>query len=207
MQAISYGDSPNGFRHRFDFIYGFRYLGLYDNLTADSHLSAVGASLSSTDAFKTANNFFGGNIGTSMEASRGRWTLLTIGRLGLGGTAERVNISGSSVATSAGQSVTSSGGLLALPTNIGTYSHGGFTVLPQLEMKLAFILTPTIRLSVGYDIMYWSRVVRPGQAVDLYVNPSQGQGHALSGTPGPLFGFQETQLLVQGLSTGIEFRF
>ena len=176
LHALAYQDAPNGFRHRFDFIYGFRYLGLYENLTADSNISALGASLASSDGFKTSNNFFGGNIGTSMEATRGRWSLLTIGRLGLGGTAERVSISGSSVATSAGHSVTTPGGLLAMPTNIGTYNHAGFTVLPQLEMKLAFVLTPTIRLSVGYDIMYWSRVVRPGQQVDLYVNPSQGQG-------------------------------
>ena len=143
-----------------------------------------------------------------MEASRGRWNWLTIGRLGLGGTNERVAISGNSVATSLGGSpITTAGGLLAMPSNIGTYNHSGFTLVPQLETKLSFGLTPSIRLMVGYDIMYWTRVARPGQQIDTLVNPTQGGGGTLSGTPGPVFGFRETPLLVQGLSTGVEIRF
>jgi hypothetical protein len=208
LRAVSYDVSPAGFKRRFDLLYGFRYLGLYENLTADTNVSAGGASLFQSDGFKTSNSFYGGNIGASMEASRGRWTLLTIGRLGLGGTSERVTISGRSVATSGSSTpVTTSGGLLAMPTNIGTYGNVGFAVVPQLETKLTFVLTPSIRLNVGYDIMYWSRVARPGQQISPYVNPTQSQGRTLTGTPGPVFGFRETSLLVQGLSTGLEFRF
>lgn len=202
MHALSYGGGPNGFRHRFDFLYGFRYLGLYENLTAEDTRTSIAGTLSTFDGFKTSNSFFGGNIGTAFEASRGRWTWLTIGRLGLGGTNERVSISGNSVATvGSGSPVTTAGGLLAMPSNIGTYSHSGFTLVPQLETKLTFVLTPAVRLMVGYDIMYWSRVARPGQQIDTWVNPTQ------TGTPGPIFGFRETQLLVQGLSTGVEIRF
>jgi hypothetical protein len=76
-----------------------------------------------------------------------------------------------------------------------------------LELKLAYNFSPSIRFTVGYDILYWSRVVRPAQQVDLFVNPSQASGQPLVGTPGPLFGFRETALWAQGLSTGIEFRF
>ncbi|MES1213038.1 MAG: BBP7 family outer membrane beta-barrel protein [Singulisphaera sp.] len=208
VKSIYYDVARSGFRRRFDLLYGFRYLGLYENLTADATASTLGATLQTFDGFKTSNSFFGGNIGAGMESSRGRWTLMTIGRLGFGGTAERVAISGNSIATApGGGSVASAGGLLAQPTNIGNYRHDVFSLLPQLEMKLSFMFSPNIRLMVGYDIMYWTRVVRPGQQIDEYINPTQAQGGTLIGTPGPVFRFQETQLLVQGLSTGVEIRF
>ena len=109
--------------------------------------------------------------------------------------------------TASGATATSPGGLLAMPTNIGTFSHSAFTVVPQLELKLAYIFSPNLRFTVGYDVIYWSRVVRPGQQVDLFVNPSQASGHPLVGTIGPLFGFRETDLWIQGISTGFELRF
>jgi len=212
LHSVVYDQSPSGFMRRVDLLYGFRYLGLYENLTANASETTIGtqapsATLATFDGFKTSNSFYGANFGAAMENSRGRWSLLTIGRLGLGGTAERVTISGNSTATANGATSTSAGGLLTMPSNIGTYSHGAFTLVPQLELKLAYNFSPSIRFTVGYDILYWSRVVRPAQQVDLFVNPSQASGQPLVGTPGPLFGFRETALWAQGLSTGIEFRF
>jgi hypothetical protein len=213
LHSVLYDQTPYGFMRRVDLLYGFRYLGLYENLTANGTATLAGSvspgtTLSTFDGFKTSNSFYGANLGASMETIRGRWSLLTIGRMGFGGTAERVTISGSStVTTASGATSTSPGGLLAMPTNIGTYSHGAFTLVPQLELKLAYLFGPNFRVTLGYDVLYWSRVVRPGQQVDLFVNPTQANGQPLVGTIGPLFGFRETALWAQGLSTGIELRF
>jgi hypothetical protein len=212
LHSVLYDQSPHGFMRRVDLLYGFRYLGLYENLTVNSSAATIDptvptTSLTTFDGFKTSNSFFGANFGASMESSRGRWSLLSTGRLGIGGTVERVTISGSSTATANGTSTTSPGGLLAMPTNIGTYSHGAFTLVPHLEFKLAYNFSPSVRFTVGYDILYWSQVVRPGQQVDLFVNPSQAASQPLVGTIGPLFGFHQTSLWAQGLSVGGEFRF
>jgi hypothetical protein len=61
----------------------------------------------------------------------------------------------------------------------------------------------------GYTLLYWFDVVRAGDPVDLTVNPN-----LLPPVTGPAAGpsrpaprFQTTDLWVQGLSTGLEFRF
>lgn len=198
-------------RHsRLDFLYGFRYLRLRDNLQInDSATSAtLATTLATSDSFSTSNSFYGGTVGLINETCIDRWCFTAIGRLGIGGTAERVSINGSTTVTpNTGTPTTSNGGLLAMPSNIGNYSHDGFTVVPQLELKLGYDLTPNLRFTVGYDIIYWSRVARPAQQIDTFVNTSQSGGNALVGTPGPLFTFHESDLWVQGVSIGGEYRF
>ena len=200
---------------RVDFLYGVRYLGLYEGLTDNGTLTTLtqgtvptGTVLSTTDSFKTSNSFFGGNLGLSGEMRKSCWTLSGVGRLGIGGTSETVTISGSTATTLPGNATTrSNGGLLAMPTNIGTYHRNVFALVPHLELKVGYNFTPAWRATFGYDVIYWSRVVRPGQQVDLFVNPSQASGQPLVGTPGPLFRFVESDLWVQGISGGLEYKF
>lgn len=216
IRNLSYcaADQGCGFK-RVDFIYGFRYLGLYEHFNADTSSTVTGQStapigtvINVSDAFVTSNNFFGGNIGISMESNRGRWFLTTAAKLGIGGTNQSVNIAGSTSITQPGdRTSTESGGLLALPTNMGRYTHNSFGLVPHLELRLAYMLTPRMRWTLGYDVMYWSQVVRPGDQIDLFVNPTQASGQHLQGTPGPLFPFKETDLWIQGISTGFEFQF
>jgi hypothetical protein len=206
-----------GDRHyRVDFLYGYRYLRLRENLSVgDSSTSIdpagpveVGTKFTANDSFSTSNNFNGADLGLMAESRAARWCFTTIGRLGLGGTSEHVTINGSSTLTlPGGTPTTTSGGLLALPTNIGSYQRTGFAVVPQLELKLGYDFSPSIRFTVGYDLIYWSRVVRPGDQIDPFVNTSQASGKPLQGTPGPLFAFRESDLWVHGLSVGGEWRF
>ena len=84
---------------RFGGIVGFRYLGLYEKLTMDSFSSITGGA-TTADAFRTTNNFYGGNFGLYTWNQSGRWNWETIGRLGLGTSSEHATISGSSSALS-----------------------------------------------------------------------------------------------------------
>ena len=214
-QNMLCGDYCGDRHYRVDFLYGFRYLRLHENLTINDSITANAAAtvpantgFTTTDAFGTSNNFYGLNLGMTAESRIERWCFTSIGRLGLGGTSQNVNISGNSTATTAnGQTTSFNGGLLALPTNIGSYNHSGFTVVPQLELKLAYDLTQNFRFTFGYDVIYWSRVVRPGGQIDTFVNTSQASGQPLVGTPGPRFTLHETDLWIQGISAGGELRF
>ncbi len=86
-----------------------------------------------------------------------------------------------------------------MPSNIGTYHHAiQFAYVPQLELKLGYYLTSNLRLTVGYDLIYWSRVARPGEQISTSVNPNPTSG----GTAGPLFTFHESDLWIQGVSLG-----
>lgn len=119
-----------------------------------------------------------------------------------------MNINGSSTAAIPGGAASAyPGGLFAQPTNMGSYSHDAFTLLPQLELKLAYDLTQNLSLTVGYDLIYWSNVVRPGGQIDTQVNTTQSSGGTLTGVPGPLYKMQQTDLWVQGVSVGGQWRF
>jgi hypothetical protein len=197
---------------RIDAVVGYRYLRLRENLVIDSTAmnlasTAVQPTLAVHDSFSTANNFNGADLGMMAEVCHNRWYGTAIGRLGIGGNWENVAISGQTTSTLNGQSTTTNGGLLALPTNIGNYNKVPFAVVPSLELKLGYDVTDCFRLMIGYDVIYWSRVVRPAQQIDTWVNTSQASGGTLTGTPGPLFAFKETDLWIQGISLGGEFRY
>jgi hypothetical protein len=213
-QNLVCADFCNDRHYRIDFLYGYRYLRLRENLSIDGTTTTtggtvvpIGTSFASNDSFTTTNNFNGLDLGMTVESRWARWCLTTIGRLGIGGNRETVAIAGSSTATVNGTATTSSGGLLAMPSNIGTQGNTAFALVPQLELKLGYDLSPNWRFTIGYDVIYWSRVVRPGGQIDTNVNTSQASGGTLVGVPGPLTQFRETDLWVQGLSIGGEFRY
>ncbi len=200
------------YNHSVDFVYGYRYLRLRENLSIDSSLEVtdpqsplLGTTFASNDSFTATNNFNGAMIGVMATNCGTCWSLVTSGRLGIGGTWERVVIDGQSTATQNDQSTTSPGGLLAMPTNIGNYKRTAFSVVPEVELKVGYNWTPRLKFTIGYDLIYWSRVARPGSQIDTFVNTSQASGQPLVGTPGPLFPFRETDLWVQGLSIGGEW--
>jgi len=202
--------------YRVDFLIGYRYLHLNDSLTInDSILSTsqtgappVGTTINNSDSFSTINNFNGLDLGLTSESRLNRWCFTAIGRLGIGGTSEKVTINGSTTTTTpAGSTSTSAGGLLTMPSNIGSFSNTGFAVVPAMELKLGYDISERCRFTVGYDAMYWSRVARPGGQIDPYINTSQASGGTLVGIAAPQFTFRETDVWVQGLSVGGELRF
>jgi hypothetical protein len=203
-------------QHNVDFIYGFRYLRLSEGLSINDQsntlsttgLLPAGTIFNTSDAFKTTNNFYGLNLGVMSEQRMNRWSLTSIGRLGIGSTAQSVNINGNTtVTTAAGGAATSAGGLLTQPTNIGSYHHDAFTLAPQLELKLSYYFRPNLRAMVGYDLLYWSNVVRPGAQVNTNVNTTQATGGTLNGVGAPNFTLHETDLWAQGVSVGGEWTF
>ena len=59
----------------------------------------------------------------------------------------------------------------------------------------------------GYTFLYLGSVVRPGNQIDLDVNPDQLRPRSCHswGTP-PEFAFQEVDFWAQGLTLGVEGR-
>src|SRR5437660_73484 len=109
--------------------------------------------------------------------------------------------------------VTGAGGLLAQASNSGKRSHEEFCMIPEAELRLGVALCRNVRLSAGYNILYLSRVVRPGDQVDLGVNTNQLPtfvgGVAVPGTlgggparPAPLF--QQSDFWAHGLTASVE---
>ena len=159
-----------------DFLVGYRYLRLSDDLGIDEFETfidpqgtvPVNSTLALSDRFSTLNEFQGADLGFTSDWQCNRWNLGFLLKVGLGNTNSHVSISGSTVATEPTQTaVTSSGGFLAQASNIGQYQRNQFTMVPELGINVGFDLTPRLRLVGGYSLIYWSSVARTGDQIDL----------------------------------------
>lgn len=199
---------------RLDFLVGYRYLNLSDGVMVNEYLSAVSPQSGTflvNDTFTTRNQFNGAELGTVYSMFRGnRLSFEFIEKVALGNMNELVTINGSTVATPTGGTPTvSQGGLLALGTNIGSYTRNEFAMIPQFGLNLGYQITPRLRALIGYTFLYVSRVARAGDQIDLNVNST-----LLPNSPGPAgdtryphFAYQDTDFWAQGLSAGLDYRF
>jgi hypothetical protein len=218
-----------GCDYKLDLLGGFRYVHLGESLNiADSETFLVnvpslgigaGDNITVFDRFSTHNNFYGGQLGLDFEYRYGRWLLGLRGKVALGSMNEQVNISGNTIFTgmvAGGGSVSRTGGFLALPSNIGQFNRDHLAWVPEIGLKVGYQLSDHVRLYVGYDFMYLSEVVRPGDQIDLGVNSKQLPGRDANGVlqngmlmnpARPTVLFRSTDFWAQGVSLGLEFRY
>jgi hypothetical protein len=188
---------------------GFRYLEMNENLfiDADSTDVASGGFLSLSDHFATHNQFYGGQVGAKMSWQTGRFSVDGAAKLALGGTQNRVDITGFSFDSFGNSTV---GGFFAQPSNIGRFTSSSFSVVPSVELKLNYQIGAFTRFFLGYDFLYWNQVVRPGDQVDRNLNLTQSAlltGGPFVGARSPTPLMSRSDFWAQGMTIGFEFRF
>lgn len=194
---------------RIDMVGGYRYLNLDEQLTisaATSTLLTVAVTQDTVfDRFSTSNEFHGGDLGFIWEWESAQWSLELLSKMAIGTTRQQVSVSGGS--TIGG--VSGTGGLLALPSNIGTYNRNIFSVVPELGVTLGYKITPRLKATAGYTLIYWSHVARPGDVIDLDVNTNQLPPAVppFAGPARPRFEWDDSALIAHGLSLGLDYRF
>lgn len=193
---------------------GYRFMNLGDGVSITEDLTAISTVPADqgrfliNDNFRSNNQFHGGELGFVAEARRARWTMELLSRLALGNNRQTVRIDGSTVISGSQQDDgTYTGGLLALPTNIGTYSRNQFSVIPQINANLGYNLTPSLRAIVGYTFIYWGNVARAGEQISLDVNETYiPAGFAQpEGPRRPAFAWQQNDFWAQGLNVGLDY--
>jgi hypothetical protein len=214
---------------RLDLLAGFRYFGLDEGIKINDLEVPVApfntatrtfTSSFNTDSFQTSNRFYGGQVGGEWEMRWRRWSLDTNLKLGFGAMQESVDIAGAT-RINVGGSVLNFPvqGVLAQPTNIGHHDQTKFAFVPELGLKLGYQVSDHVRLTVGYNILYASSVVRPGAHIDTTVNsgqlpafmfstPPTAMPPSLNGGPArPSFAFHDSDFWAQGITLGIEFTY
>ena len=206
---------------------GFRYLDLREQLEIQENLvfindvPGVGANppvaskgdrVFVFDRFDTHNQFYGGQIGVDGQWRRGPWSLDARFKLGLGVTQQSVDIDGGQQITRAAGGVQNfQGGLYALPSNIGHHSQSRFAFVPEVGLKAGYNITDNIRVFVGYDFLYWSSVVRPGDQIDTSLDqnkiPNFGTTPVQANQVRPVVPFRTSSYWAHGVNAGIEFRY
>jgi hypothetical protein len=200
---------------------GFRYLDLSEHLGFQENLTSLkdipgitraGDRIFVFDRFDTHNQFYGGQIGANAEWRRGPWSLDAHFKFAIGGTDQAVDIDGGQRITSLnGRVQTFRGGLYALPSNIGHFTQTRFAFVPEVGCKLGYDFTDNIRVFVGYDFLYWSSVLRPGdqidQVLDANIIPNSGGPFPRANQVRPVVPMRTSSYWALGLNAGIEFRY
>ncbi len=202
---------PGHFCTRQEAMFGYRYLQLDESVSVRENLRGIDpvSTFNIQDRFETQNQFNGFDLGWKYRRTRGYWSTDATLRMAVGVTNQSVRINGSTTSTdSTGTQVSGPGGLLAQNTNIGNYEQDEFSVIPELNLNLGYQLTDHFRATVGYTFLYWSNVVRPGDQIDLDLNPAllPPQQDPLTGANRPGFKFDTTDYWAQGISIGGEYR-
>jgi hypothetical protein len=199
---------------------GFRNINLDEKLTLQEDIQGLPTApppftkqtITVLDSFRTQNHFYGGNLGLGALWYRGRWSVNANAQVALGDNVQILDINGSQRFVSpAGQVQNFTGGLLALPSNIGHFSNNAFSVVPEVGINLGYNFTPSLRAFVGYNFLYWSNVIRPGTSIDRSLDVTQIPNFPINPEPAPVPGqhpapvFHQVGFWAQGISFGLQY--
>lgn len=202
------------FADHLDFLVGFRHLQFGEGvgIVTDS-VSGPGSveptTLHIEDHLGVLNQFYGPQIGLASHTQVGKWSFDAIGKLALGDMHEISNINGSTLLTTP-TTIASNTGVLAEPTNIGRPTRDRFSVVPELTFNVGYQVIENVRVTMGYNFLYISSLMRAGDLVD---GVDARQVRSLSTfdptaqVVHPQFQQHDSRFWAQGLNFGIEVRY
>jgi hypothetical protein len=201
--------SSNG---RIDFLIGYRYLDLSDQLTLNTTTTGLtnqpnfpaGSQLQILDKWRTENVFHGTRFGLSAEEQLGMWSISGRGSLALGFTSQATRLQGGRLLTAPGGEETAlPGGFLSPAPATQPPQRTLFAVMPELGVRGGVQLTSWARAYAGYDVVYLSSVARAGDTVNLTALPATS-----TAAPSPIIpATHGSGFWMQGVSLGLEVRF
>lgn len=194
--------------HRTDLLLGYQAAQLDQDLRIGSTRTVVqdptittGTVVDSFDSFSVANRYNAFAIGLISEYDQGPiiWRLLA--KVGLGNMRQRVSIAGGTARSLPPQAPTLlPEGLLARPSNIGSYEQTVFSASPEVAVSAAYRLTHGVALTAGYSLIYYNHVVEAGNQIDPVIDTRP------AGTR-PAFSFSDSGYLLHGLTIGLRWEY
>ena len=194
--------------NRRDFICGYRVLKMVEHLGVREELNSLSAPVTHFDLrddFDTSTEFHGFEFGYEWEWKRAKWSLELLTKVAIGNNHQRVTIRGETLSSDSLGTTARPGGLLTQNSNLGSYERNRLSLVPELGVTAGYQITNHLRFHVGYSLISWSKVVRPGDQIDLNVD-GQFLLDPNMGTIFPQFNFQEDHFWAQGLHLGFDFR-
>ena len=195
--------------YRWDVLLGYRGNQLTDDLMIGESVQTAGqTTIELYDLFDTTNDFHGIDMGVNAVLRRNRWSFEVLAKMALGNVRSRVLIDGATVTTAGGVVDNDPGGMLALTTNMGSYTQNNMAVIPELGVTVGFDISKRFRATFGYTFIYWSTVARAGAQIDKNLNPSYFPNNGpAAGAAQPEFVFVTGDYWTQGMNLGLEFHF
>jgi hypothetical protein len=99
-----------------------------------------------------------------------------------------------------------------VPGALGRFSRAAFGVVPEGEVKVGYRFANFLSAFVGYDFLFWNDVVRPGDQLDLRVDPTRVPSDPAYNPSAPratlpAVPFKSSSFWAQGIAVGLEFRY
>lgn len=202
---------------RIDALVGYRYLRFTEQLSIQERLVAgvnapatlgipTGTIVTESDRFDTGNVYHAAQVGFTGELRLWeRVSLIGTTKASFGIVNQGVGIDGHTRFST--DNVDRLGGLLALNSNIGAYHRSDSALVPELNLNLSYQVTNNIRLRLGYDLIYIPNVQRAASVIDLSIDPRRIPPITSPTVNRPSFDNAATDLFIQGVSAGLEFRY
>jgi hypothetical protein len=181
-----------------DVIGGYRVTHLGDNLVASFDIQSaavpapVGPHAVGEDRVSTQNQFHGGQVGFAATGRHGPFTFGLQSTVALGVTVSDLD---DTRIRAFSPGLTGAPGVGLVPVIPVVLSGGGqqneFAVVPEVGITLGWQASERLRLTAGYNCIYWSHVRRAQAVYDL--------------TPAPAAG--TTDFWAQGINGGFELRY
>jgi hypothetical protein len=192
---------------------GFRHLNLSEGFSLTTDIVGVtgpyaGQSGIAHDGFKTSNQFYGAAFGLRGAAHFGRWFAELTAQIAPGVSHQMVDVTGGFTSVNYGAS-SGPEGVFAQPANEGRRVASRFAFTTDSELKIGYDVSPNVRLTLAYEHIYYSSVVRPTDQIDRNIPKGQTflQSAPTISTTSPAKLFNTTSFYAQGLNVGVGFRF
>lgn len=208
---------------RVDLILGLRYLELAEDFRFRStsryfttqplgspFTFLAGNKLDVIDYFATRNQFIGPQFGTLWKFYLGEFDFNVTTKLAVGANMAEILIEGAQLRTSpTGQVTRFTGGLLALPSNIGRFDDTLLCFMPELNFSGSVQLTKHISATMGYNFIFMTRVFRPGYQIDRVIDVTQIPNFPTGNVPptgfrAPAPALDDTVVWFQGLNLTLQ---
>jgi hypothetical protein len=214
---------------------GHRFLGLNENLEFHDRTRSLADDLPQVaiyylgqpvfrdgivdvhDSFRTSNRFYGVQLGSITRYSWSDcFSFVARGSIAFGVNQQLAEINGYTQLTPAptdlNQDIRSTaGGIYAQNSNSGRYFQSEFSWATEGEVGFEYALTPNWKARVGYTLLVWNNVVRPGDLVDRRVDrrtvPSDPNYVAGQTADVPAFSWKQSDLWTQGFTFGLELQY
>ncbi len=157
----------------------------------------------SYDSIKCTNTFYGGNLGLDVQSYFGQVFFEGRAKVALGAMRQGVDIYSISYSPTL-----NSGGILFNPGDVGNKKRTQISAIPELDLKIGYQFNHYCRVYVGYDGFVVYNVLRPanqiqaGNTVQVTVAGTTNTTNIAQDS----FRFMSSNLYIQGINFGVEFR-
>jgi hypothetical protein len=187
-----------------DLLAGFVYTDLHETLgvTSSTTTPRIGTTVID-DAIGTRNQFYAPQVGTRTSWCMGQFSLTMVGMIAAGVNHESIDRAGNTTNFSpAGAVLNNTGsGFLVQASNRGRITTDHFCLGTPSRITLDYHVTDGLTAYIGYDYIYLTTVVRPGNQVDAAF---QSVGNTVIRPAG---GFNHTDFWANSFIAGVSWKF